>query len=351
MDDHSQEHNSDADGAIEAMGAAISRTGQQHPQKTLFLNARVCDFLNEFDAGFVNVQQYFKPYAAALEKAGFKPHPDLGAEYAYDCALVLVPKKMLEARGVIAKAISVLKPGGSILCAAGNKSGGTRLKKMLQDFGITNIAEISKSHARAAWGVKNNIDQGAIDSAIHAARVQKISGDFYSVPGLFGWDKIDKGSEILTAHLPDDFLIDFQGRGADFGCGYGYLARHALQKTTPDIHITCIDADWRAVEVCKKNLSEFENTSYLWADLTAPVPGLKNLDWVIMNPPFHEGKKTQIGIGKSFIKTAAACLRPGGVLWMVGNAHLPYEEILKAEFATRQKIHEGMGFKVFRAVK
>ena len=45
----------------------------------------------------------------------------------------------------------------------------------------------------------------------------------------------------------------------------------------------------------KKILQKFENKisiEYSWSDLTTIPDGLPPLDWVVMNPPFHEGKKT-----------------------------------------------------------
>ena len=70
-----------------------------------------------------------------------------------------------------------------------------------------------------------------------------------------------------------------------------------------------------------------------------------------MNPPFHNGKKTDCAIGNAFIETALQALRPGGQLFMVANNHLPYEEALADKFYECIKLHEGQGFKVFHARK
>jgi 16S rRNA (guanine1207-N2)-methyltransferase len=78
---------------------------------------------------------------------------------------------------------------------------------------------------------------------------------------------------------------------------------------------------------------------------------IRDLDFIVMNPPFHEGKSRDTDIGADFIKTAAQALRPEGVLWMVANANLPYELTLKVQFKKADKIFEGQGFKIFRAVK
>ena len=78
---------------------------------------------------------------------------------------------------------------------------------------------------------------------------------------------------------------------------------------------------------------------------------MKNLDFIVMNPPFHEGKKTNVEIGKAFISNAFEELKSGGILYMVANAHLPYEAVLSEKFSTIEKKFEGQGFKIFAAVK
>ena len=85
--------------------------------------------------------------------------------------------------------------------------------------------------------------------------------------------------------------------------------------------------------------------NYAWEDLARAVP-VRDLDFIVMNPPFHEGKKTDSDIGKQFIETASRSLRQGGQLWMVANAGLPYESVLGALFASHEKITEKNGFKV-----
>ena len=315
--------------------------------RAVFLGARPHSTLRLFPN--ITLQQYFKPYARILQDQGFAVSSDFtSADNHHNYALVLLPKNMVEARYLLAQGLKILKSGGVLVAAADNNAGGNRIKKILQEFGVENICEESKNKCRVVWGQKSQAQIQSVEKAIEEGQMQFVSATgFQSMPGIFGWDKIDKGSEILLRHVP----TDLKGNGADFGCGYGFLARHVLQNCSGVQSLSCIDADYRAIKACRENLSSFKSARFFWEDLTAPIHELSDLDFIIMNPPFHEGKDPDSNIGKSFIQTAAQSLRPAGQLWMVANVQLPYEAVLKENFESVDKKFEGQGFKIYCAVK
>lgn len=309
----------------------------------LFMNAQVHPALSRFKT-ITNIQ-YFKPYTAGLEISENVP------EFAqFSMALILGSKSRIETEIYLGKALLALETNGVLICAADNKEGAGRLKKMLQDLDVTGIGELSKNKARVCWGVKpESSDFTLAQRWADQDKVQEISGGFFSRPGIYGWDKIDKGSALLVEHLPGDL----SGHGADFGCGYGFLSCAVLDKCRKAKSVEYIDADSRAVEMAAKNLERFEHKkSGLWLDLASSNTGLENkYDWVVMNPPFHEGRKTDSDIGVAFIKNAHKALRRKGQLLMVANNQLPYERVLSEVFWSAEMIAQGGGFKVFRAVK
>ncbi len=292
------------------------------------------------------LQQNFKVFAAELSDKGLVVTPELPDEGDFLQGFVSLPKNADEARYETARVLRLLKGNGVIAIAGANDAGGRRAKKILKDFGVRDVQELAANHARVAWGVKGGENE-AVKEALEkgAPRVVEATG-FSSQPGLFSWDRIDTGSEILAACLPDDL----RGTGADFGCGYGFLSRHVLRKYEIR-NFYCFDADHRAVELCRENLKEIKaNVHYAWEDLSRGVP-VRTLDFIVMNPPFHEGRETDADIGKKFIGTASSSLRQGGQLWMVANAGLPYEKALSELFTSYEKVIQKNGFKVFRAVR
>lgn len=310
---------------------------------TLFLNAQAHAVLSSD----VVCQQYFRPYYTALQNSGFHVTDALPEEdITFDAVWILAPKNAIEAQYFIAKGSLFLNTGGTLYVAADNKAGGSRLKKWMQTIGFDNVQTDARNKARVCWAVKEDL---TIEGAIKSGEQQRILGDrFLSQPGVYGWNKLDKGSDVLTQHLPQDL----KGRGADFGCGYGYLSDFLLRSCPKIKTLYCLDADARAVSLCKHNLSDFvAEKEFLWTDLTQEQTSLRNLDFIVMNPPFHEGKSQDIQVGCDFIKVAHSSLRRNGALWMVANAHLPYEKILDETFFKVTKVHEMSGFKVFHASK
>ncbi len=300
----------------------------------LFLNGQVHENLPDN----ITIQQYFKP----LGKGAQPKTPDS----LFDMVLLHASKQHQETQHFMGQALAHLKEGGVLVCAAANDAGGKRLKSDFEALGLE-PESLSKHKSRVVWTQTKGQKNSAWVKAGNAQPV--LNGEFTSQPGIFGWNKIDSGSALLTKYLPNNL----SGKGADFGCGYGYLANHILENNNKISELYCLDADFRAVNACKINLEKFNDvrTNYLWEDLTIAQKSITPLDWIIMNPPFHEGKNAQHSIGTSFIKTAAAALKPRGHIWIVANSHLPYEAVLKSYFSHVEKITEEQGFKIFHAIK
>lgn len=299
--------------------------------------------------GDVTAVQYFYPDYTQWKAKGIEVQAEVLEGQKFDVVLCAVPKQKDFAFSMMAQALQALVPQGLFLFVAANDAGGKRLEKWVQEFGVQ-TQSLSKSKARIVWGYTGNINQDAVSYYLEKGAAQnKCFGDhsFLTKPGIFGWDKIDRGSALLAQYLPQDL----KGIGADFGCGYGFLSYHLLMHN-PDIQkLYAIDADYYAVQCAKENLSQFRNVETQWADLAHYDNHKNGFNFIVMNPPFHAAKKTTQDLGQDFIKTAHLCLKKGGALYMVANAHLAYEKILQSLFSSIEKCDEKDGFKVYKAIK
>lgn len=258
-------------------------------------------------------------------------------------ATILAPPGTLERDFVLAQALRVLKSGAPLTAFAPKDKGGSRLKKALEGFGCTVIEDARKHHrfCHAARPAKPAGLEAAITGG--APRIVEPLG-LWSQPGVFSWDRPDPGSLKLLEALPA-----LKGRGADLGCGIGVLALQILASPAVTA-LACADIDRRAADCARHNLDD-RRVTVAWADLRRPLGGVADLDFVVMNPPFHDGGAEDRALGQAFVATAAAMLRKGGVCWLVANRHLPYEAGLKAAFATVTLRAEGGGYKVYEARK
>jgi 16S rRNA (guanine1207-N2)-methyltransferase len=258
-----------------------------------------------------------------------------------DEVVMLAPPGTQERRYTLALALKALKPGGSLIALAPKDKGGSRLGAELEAFGCE-IDETSKRHHRIC-AVRRSGSLAGLDEAIAqgAPRLVESLG-LWSQPGVFSWDRIDPGTALLSSRLPA-----LKGRGADLGCGIGVLAHTILANAAvSELHL--VDIDRRAVEAARRNVDD-ARARFHWADATGSDPALADLDFVVMNPPFHDAGAEDRGLGQAFIRRAAGMIRTGGACWLVANRHLPYEAVLAGAFKSVRLDNEAGGYKVYEA--
>ena len=275
------------------------------------------------------------PGSAALEEVA----PGSLAEFT-----MLAPPGTVERRYAMALALRALQPGGSLTVMALKDRGGSRLKKELEAFGCA-VDDTAKRHHRISETERPATPVG-LDEAIAQGSPRLVDSlGLWSQPGVFSWDRPDPGTTLLLKHLPP-----LAGKGADLGCGVGILARAVL--AAPAVtHLAMIDNDRRAVDAARRNIED-PRAAIAWADATGPAVALEELNFVVMNPPFHDGGTEDKSLGQRFIVRAHQALRKGGTLWLVANMHLPYEPILTPLFAkVERRADGGGGYKVFEARK
>ncbi len=221
--------------------------------------------------------------------------PDSGkledaADGSFATVVMLAPSGVLERRFALAHALRTLASDGVLTVLAPKDKGGARLAKDLAGFGC-NVAESSRRHHRICRVVRPESSSN-LDEAIAAGSPQIPPAlGLWSQPGIFSWDRPDPGSTALIRNLPP-----LAGTGADFGCGVGLLAQAVLRSATVT-RLTLIDIDRRAVEAARRNIDD-PRAAILWADVRDGIEQLKGLDFIVMNPPFHDGGVEDRALGR-----------------------------------------------------
>jgi 16S rRNA (guanine1207-N2)-methyltransferase len=263
------------------------------------------------------------------------------ADGSLDTITLLAPPGSLERRYELAQALRALKPGGALTALALKDKGGSRLRKELEAFGCV-VTEESRRHHRICH-LQRPATLTGLEDAIAAGAPRLIEPlGLWSQPGVFSWDRVDPGSALLAQTLPNKL----NGDGADLGCGVGWLAKQvlAIPKVTS---LALIDIDRRAIDAARRNIDD-PRADIRWVDARGDHD-LTGLDFVVMNPPFHDNGIEDRGLGFAFMAAARQSLRKGGVLWMVANRHLPYEARLGELFREVTPRADKSGFKVIEA--
>lgn len=280
----------------------------------------------------VTVVQTYAPDAARWASVGLPVVRDLPA---VAVAVVVVPRAKALARAMIADACA----HAALVVVDGQRTDGVDALFKECRARLGDLPSIPKDHGRLFWFA-------ATDAFADWTAPPPQMGDhgYFTTPGVFSEDGIDRGSAALVAALP----AKMPGRMADFGAGWGYLAGAVLARDGVQ-SVDLIEAEALAIDCARLNLSD-PRAAFHWADATTHAPAVP-YQGIVMNPPFHTGRTADPALGRAFITAAARALTPQGQLWMVANRHLPYEATLRAAFKVVTEVGHDPAFKVFHATR
>jgi 16S rRNA (guanine1207-N2)-methyltransferase len=291
-----------------------------------------------------------------IDPATLAQDPLMGDDDLFDCGLantMLHPSKMMTLY-LLRLGRRLLRPGAMIyVSGAKNRGVASITDDMRRLLGNVSIPLVRKGHRVAS----SRREPGAIvddalwpDPTSGAAEVVTVRGarfELVASPLAFAAGRLDPAAAMLAAAIqvaPEETVVDL-------GCGAGIVGLVAA-RLAPHGHVYLLDASYAAARTALVNAERnaITNVTALSGDGPAIIAEIDLHPHVIVtNPPFHRGQVEARQVAARFIAAAAACLAPGGRLYVVANRFLAYEPIARASFADVREVAGDERYKVLLA--
>jgi 16S rRNA (guanine1207-N2)-methyltransferase len=168
---------------------------------------------------------------------------------------------------------------------------------------------------------------------------------FWSKPGVFGWEKIDRGSQLLVSSLPEVCkYVKSVDSMIDLGCGWGYLTLASAGMSITRRVAT--DNNAAAVAAAHKNfLMNGLEVECVADDCAGQIRG--RFDLIVCNPPFHQGFSVSEHITRKFLKAASRLSRRSTRAVFVVNQFIPLDKLAADYFSQIRVMAHADGFMVY----
>ena len=278
----------------------------------------------------------------------------------YQTVIMNLPKGRKLARRWLVESWSALKPGGELYLAGANPEG---IQSVIQDaknlFGNAVVLAYRKG-CRVARSVKQSRSEDTLEPWITAADMRRGSwiefsteacSEYFtlrSLPGLFSFDRVDEGTDLLLQTLSPEQVQD--RRVLDFGCGYGLIGMAAARLGARGVDL--LDVDLSAVAAAQENClrNKINHARVLPSDVLDAVCD-ERYDLIISNPPFHAGKEVEYGMAHTFIAHSRYILIPTGRLVLVANRFIRYDRLMMEVFGNVKSLSETGKFHVLESIR
>ena len=268
-------------------------------------------------------------------------------EHSFDTVLFRVSKERASSHHVINQAARLLKQKGRLVLSGGKNDGiKSYTKSACERLGDhTSACKNGASYLAKICLLANNQNPLEDNNYSQLRPIEDPSLQMMTKPGIFGWNKIDRGSAFLS-----DCVAEFSSRFItspnsllDLGCGYGYLANRAENLSLK--HITLTDNNAAALAAVAVNFEHSASEISIVASDAGDIIQ-RQFDVIWCNPPFHQGFSVDGNMSSKFLTNSKRLLMPKGHAFFVVNAFIPLAQKAQKYFTSVDEIGNNGSFKV-----
>lgn len=266
------------------------------------------------------------------------------AEFIKPCDTLIYfwPKNKQEACFQLDDLCTHLMAGSQIFVVGENRSGVKSAESIME--GIATLQKIDSARRCGLYhGELENPTSFDINRWWRGYQVDNVK--VHALPGVFSHTELDIGSDLLLSTLTKPMSGDL----LDLACGNGVLAA-VIGTQNPEITLTLSDVSASAIDSSIATLAANKLTGKVIAsDVYSDID--EKFDWIVSNPPFHDGLNTSYSAVENMILQAPKHLKKGGSIRIVANAFLPYPDMLDKAFGGHELLAKTGKFKVYQATK
>jgi 16S rRNA (guanine1207-N2)-methyltransferase len=271
------------------------------------------------------------------------------SDNSFDGVLFRISKERASSHHIINQSLKLLKPNGKLVLSGEKNDGIKSYVKQASKLFSTSVNAEKHGKAYIASIPLNATESTPLnDKNYSQLRPIQFSDNLclQTKPGIFGWDKIDRGSAFLIDYLPA-FLKDYKSAPQtllDLGCGYGYIALSASEFGFNRVMAT--DNNAAALLAAQENLKPL---CHLKWDTLATDAGDKiteSFDTILCNPPFHSGFAVDDQLAIKFLSQTKRLLNRSGRALFVVNTFIPLEHKAKPFFTQIDVMANNGSFKL-----
>jgi 16S rRNA (guanine1207-N2)-methyltransferase len=262
----------------------------------------------------------------------------------HDLVIINFPKSKQELLFTFAMLADCTTLETRVLLVGENKSGIKSVDKLIKEqTSFCDKIDAARHCLLFETQLTNHHTRFDIEKWFHyySVNVDQLTFKVAALPGVFSQAKLDIGTQVLLNNLPNNISGDV----LDFGCGAGVIACFVgLQ--SHDTKLTLADVSALAIASSKKTLTINNLTGNIIAtNSLSNITG--HYQYVISNPPFHQGIKTHYAATESFLAGIKKHLNKQGKLIIVANSFLKYQPIIEDSIGKTDKACIQQGFTIY----
>jgi 16S rRNA (guanine1207-N2)-methyltransferase len=319
----------------------------------LFINLPVDDFFQDYHLihpraamTCYNTNYQFHLAAKQLDipeiTTVFSAHYE--SEARHDLVIIQFPKSKAELIFTLAMIEESLSKECLVLIVGENKSGIKSLTKLTTERLADCVKVDSARHCVLfAANMRATQKRFILDDWLkpYSFTIKETVVKVVALPGVFSQNGLDIGTQVLLENVPKKV----SGELLDFGCGAGVIASY-YGIIFPNIELHLLDVSALALYSAQETLKLNKLTGHIF-----PSNSLSDLkgkyDYVISNPPFHQGLKTNYQATETFLSKIKPHLKPRGHVTVVANSFLRYQSIMEEEIGRTQVLAKQRGFSLY----